>query len=576
MTEMEVAGKGSVDLVLEVNSEASIEACWGALSDTDRFNAIAGFHYAFQELKVEGEPATRLGRGTWLGFLPLTWTERRFRHNAPREMHIVRSFRGSPGKELRIHLSLTPAGEGTRVRYAVSVIPRSPLLAPLVRLQLMLEKGKLLGALQAIASAAGDPPALRQLLPPPPLSADGAAHLDAALKRVDAPEVVSLLRAWIAEAPVRDQDHMHPLRLAREWGLPEEDVVRAFLAATHEGALAIQWEVICPACRLPRMELSRLSEVVGGVHCDACDVSFDPAFPDSLAVSFRPAQPVREIEIQPACLGGPGQRPHVVAEADVFKDRTTELSLDLAVGTYRLRCWPALPMAVIEVEEGGDDALPEVKATEAGFKPTQLKVRPGAHLLKVTGAVRRPLDLVVERRFLPRGVLTGGRVLAMPGGRALLPEGFLDMDTLAEVSRGVVVALDSRGEVPVDQLVRPFGAVKPRFLHKRWDGVLACFDDVESALAGLQAVAERTPLSAAMDIGPLVEAMDGDKRVPLGLPLDRAVDLLKTTPLGKLHLPPEALKDAALLAALEARGWAATPVRSTPFEAPSAVGVALG
>lgn len=565
-----------VRLSLEVDTSAPREDCWAALSDTDRFNAVAELGYSYEEEAVPGQPARRVGRGRWLGVLPLVWEERRFRHRAPESMTISRLFRGSPASHLTVRMKLEATGAGTRVRYDLEVVPRHALLRPLVALELRLGVApRLERALRAVATAAGDAPSIRRLLPPPNLGAASAAHLDAALERIHLPEVTQRLRAWIAEAPLRDQANMHPLRLAHAWGLPGDQVVGGFLSAVKEGALSLQWDVICPACRLPRDELSRLSDLSGGVHCDACDISFDVAFPDSLAVSFRPTPAVRAIHLERECLGGPASRPHVAAEADVFKDQITDIPLDLTPGTWRVRCWPALPMATIEVVEGASGSLQPLTASEEGILPAQQRVPPGAATLEVYGGVRRPLDLVVERRWMPRRVLTAGRLMAWPGAREMLPADFLDLDTDTEVRRGVVVAVDSRGVPPVDQVVRPFGPYKPRFLRKRFDGLLACFDTADDALGAVAEVASRAPVAAALTIGPVIEALAGKERLPLGVPIDDALELVQSAPMGVLTISPSLLQDNALREALEARQWAPRLATSRPAGAPEAAWVPI-
>ena len=183
--------------------------------------------------------------------------------------------------------------------------------------------------------------------------------------------------------------------------------------------------------------------------------------------------------------------------------------------------------------------------------------------------------LVLVRGAARVRLLTGGRLLRRPGTRDLLPKKFLDLDTLTEVARGIILVLETRGTPPIDQIVRPFGTFKPRHVLSRREGILACFDEVEPTLLALRKVATLTPLCAALDVGPLVEALDGKKRVLLGEPLERAAELLRGTPTETLAFSPELMEVAEVKAAFAAQGWSPSPAEAQPLGAPPALWVSL-
>ena len=249
----------------------------------------------------------RTGKARRLGMM-LTWDDLPFQYQAPEWFRKVRRFHNGPAAEMVNLVRLRPERGGTAIRYSFEVYPRFSILRPLVALEVYaftrpaLDRtlNKLLGLL------AGQREAYDRR--PPPLSLEARELLKQGIGRIQPQKFGTALQHFLLNAPLQDQDRILPLRLARRWDVPDRVALEGFLTAVREGLLTLRWDVLCPSCRAPKQRADQWVELAREVHCASCNIQFDGTFPDSLEVSFRPAQALRTFAVSYTHLTLPTNR----------------------------------------------------------------------------------------------------------------------------------------------------------------------------------------------------------------------------------------------------------------------------
>ncbi|MCP4809989.1 MAG: hypothetical protein GY913_07720 [Proteobacteria bacterium] len=186
-----------------------------------------------------------------------------------------------------------------------------------------------------------------------------------------------------------------------------------------------------------------------------------------------------------------------------------------------------------------DDALPtslEVRATSEALDPPLLRAAPGQRYLRLSNDSKRPLRILVEGRPRPAGTMTLGRLLQHhPDAFDLLP--FEARHDQVERWTGAVLAV--RGDVEAQ------GA---RHVYESSQGQIATFATAQ-ALRDLGAL---NGIGVGISAGEILDVSIGERRVPTGPAVERALSAMASTPRGIPATP--AVMDDDLDAAFAALG----------------------
>jgi class 3 adenylate cyclase len=349
----------------EWSLEASPEALWPLVSDTNRFNAETGVP-AIEPLGVE--PGGRRRLRLRAAGRRIDYVEEPFEWVRPKRFAVLRRYGSGPLAELRARLELEPrAGGGSRLVYEARAVPRG-LFGPLV---VRVAIGRIARARMDEAFRRYDRIALGTATPPRArarLASGGPERLErrkAELGRVVPGRLAVRLASAIEEGDGIELSRMRPYELADEWGEGRRDVLELCLHATRAGMLESRWELVCPSCRGAVQTAPSLAGIEQTVHCESCQIDASATLDRSVELTFRPSPAIREVEQRTFCVGGPGVTPHVVAQQVLSpgEERTLELALD--PGGYRLRALGvpgARPFVVAPGEE--TSAVPFVNADD--------------------------------------------------------------------------------------------------------------------------------------------------------------------------------------------------------------------
>src|SRR5579859_1151896 len=115
---------------------------------------------------------------------------------------------------------------------------------------------------------------------------------------------------FVETTPDEDIYRIRVKTLAREWKVPEKELVLAFLAATRKGLFQLTWDVICPHCRGVRNETERLDGLPKKGTCEACQIDFDATTFNALEVTFHVHPSIRAVQKRVYCASEAGAKPH--------------------------------------------------------------------------------------------------------------------------------------------------------------------------------------------------------------------------------------------------------------------------
>jgi class 3 adenylate cyclase len=367
--------------------EATPEALWPLVSDTNRFNRDTGLP-AMELLGTQNGLRRVRFR---LPFLSIEWDEEPFEWTYPYRFGVLRSYRSGPLKEMRVDCRLERrASKGTRLTYQVWAKPRNLLGLLAISLGIGMYSAKLFKdvfnsydrvALRGMTST----PAKRWYL------SRGGHHRFQTLSKeliqqtVDA-TLLDNLYEFLHRADEISVQRMRPYVLADAWGLPRRSVLEAFLRATRASMLDMYWELLCPECRGVSEGHGRLSDVHGDSHCNTCNIDFKTNFDHNVEVIFRPNPAVRAVDASVEfCVGSPQRQPHILLSLVVPAGEALPVDTMLDPGRYSFRT-KDLPGSQAAIALANGPGKIEVRAHATGwpYGETPMDLKPRIQLINRT------------------------------------------------------------------------------------------------------------------------------------------------------------------------------------------------
>jgi len=327
--------------------DASPDALWPLVADTDRFNRDTGVPPV--EVLGTQENARRRLRLRRLG-VPVEWQEEPFEWVRPRRFGVVRRYPRGPLVEMRVQARFEErASGGTGLDYDVRVRPRNllGLVAAAVQIGLLSRRRFARAFRDYDHRATASEPAR-----PARLAPGGAERLRLGAERLRREGLDPRLIDALVDVLERGDEQLRPYELADAWGTGRRESLELLLHATRAGLTELRWELLCPSCRGAAATASTLRELDRGVHCDTCGIDFRTELDRSVEVTFAPSPSVRPVETRRFCVGGPQLSPHVVAQQLLGPAEERRLTLPLRPGAYRIRALGDVGGDVFEADGG--------------------------------------------------------------------------------------------------------------------------------------------------------------------------------------------------------------------------------
>jgi class 3 adenylate cyclase len=425
----------------EVVCGSGRQALWRAVADTNRLNrAMGGLPLQFEPL--DGAGAARYLVTTRQAGLSLSYEERPYEWRQPEFLIVTRPMRTGPLARYRIAFRLDEHARGTRLALRLEVTPSTALAWPVVMIQARRTMNQLAQRLVRVDEN------LRAGLPPwgePATRLDDAqlARLQRELERVAGADATLAQRLveWVRGAPDFEVQRIRPFELADRWEADRRRVLTVCLHAVEVGLLELEWEVLCPSCRVAAVRSSVLSELGDRVHCRMCDLTSAVDFDRTVEAVVRPRAAVRTLPPAPYCIAGPYLTPHVLEQAILPANGEARLVAPTEPGRYRLFVRGGA-VASVEVVKNGDPSV-ELTAAKA-LAPGELRVAPGATLLlrDILGEERH---VKLERLEWASAAATGLEVSTLPAFRRAFSAQVLRPGVLLKVGRVAFLFSDLSG-----------------------------------------------------------------------------------------------------------------------------------
>ncbi|TWT04490.1 adenylate/guanylate cyclase domain-containing protein [Planococcus sp. CPCC 101016] len=328
--------------VLEKEYAVDRKTAWQLLADNNRMNLYIGlFPVSFSPAKQDGvEVFYREAHAKVLGLVPISWQEFPFQWQENDSYTVERRYLTGPLKRYTLKVELFDSAQnGTRVKLTADFVPLNPLGY---------------GAIWATGL-----PAVKKIMRYlDDYLASEATNVLEAPQRPKAVEINLLeldrLSALLAKSPVENHyveqlhdylvgkgDHdvaqIEPVNLARMWNTDLDETLRVLLYATKAGLLNLSWNVICPNCRVSKVEHSSLSQLEQAFHCDLCGVNYDANFDQFVELNFSVHPAIRKAYAEVYCIGGPMITPHVKAQQVIERGKTASFRIPQGEEALRFR-----------------------------------------------------------------------------------------------------------------------------------------------------------------------------------------------------------------------------------------------
>jgi hypothetical protein len=338
------------------------EALWAQVSDTSAINrGLALPHIDFCE--VEG----KLHAVTGSGLARSEWVEQPWQWEYGRWMSYERVYSKGLAHYIRtLNVFEEPEPGKTKMIAYTGAVVRSWFGAKLFSAYMRRLESRYHALLQQMVALARGGSALGRQSVADAVSEQGRARVEAIRARlIEAGEDAGAVAALIEHVRSGDELELHRLRvrpLARRFGIDQDALLSAALAAAAEGLLLLRWDVVCPHCRGLRSEIEHLGEVPSRGSCEPCGVDFDTADAEVMEITFRVHPRIRDVPERVYCAAEPATKHHIRVQRVLAPGERYVVDSLLPRGRYRTRVLGQAALGRIEV--GG--ARPEGELEPGG------------------------------------------------------------------------------------------------------------------------------------------------------------------------------------------------------------------
>jgi class 3 adenylate cyclase len=516
----------------EWDTDVPVPLVWDVLAHTDKLNRAIGLS-PMQTTAMNGQELSRPVQARLFGLIPLHWVESPFEWVREHRYVVQRDFPTGPLARFRGGVEVEPLGTGSRIRVFTELTPRNWL----GRLVIPLLGRTALGRTWTYWSrvfcraleqrAASSAPALLAAASVVRTKADTTllAQRAAALRAVAPldPVAIDVLLRHLVEAGDDEVVRMRPYALADRWGRPRRETLRIFLYATKSGLMDLTWDLLCPNCRVPKVETETLARVTKQFHCDTCGIGYEADFDRYVELRFRVHPAIRDVRDAVYCFGGPYTAPHVLVQHVLQPGDSRDLLMPLNDEAYRIRTLRSNKAVTLSPVSGPApmDRLAHVYRDGAWDK-TESRFHPGPVEIRWTNRSSAVVGLVLERLRWDDQAVTAAEVTALQefrdlfGSEVLAPGQEIGIESVTIVFSDLKDSTrlyEEAGDAPAyGQVGRHFEFLKKRIARHHGavvktigDAVMAIFHQPADAVRCCLAIQRDLPsFNAAWPSRPLV------------------------------------------------------------------------
>ena len=420
---------------------------WPLITDTDRTNRLLlGKPAVYKPIEPGTKSSARFVAETSAAGISMSYEEAPFEWTLNKSFSVYRKMRSGVLEAYTFGITLEPTDAGgTNATVRLELEPRHWLLRPLIELQAKrVVQGMARLADQIDAHLRDNAPSPFQK-PSTPANEERLTHARSELVKRDLdPKVVAMVLELIRSGPDADLVRIRPFELAAQHELDQRETLRVLLHAVTVGVVELRWALVCPSCRTANDQVSSLSEIGDGGHCQLCDISYGIELDRAVEATFRPHPSVRVVEDKMFCIGGPWRTPHVIVQANLDVSATRDLEAPSEPGRYRIF---GRGGAVASLEVSADADAPKsvnAKIGDDAIHPAELHVAAGG-VVRVENATKEPLHVKIERLGYASFAATAHHVTTMSEFRRLFSKELLKPSTPLKVGHCAILFSDLTG-----------------------------------------------------------------------------------------------------------------------------------
>lgn len=437
---------------------------WQLLSDTENLNRIIGlFSVQFSPAKKrKREVFTRKAFAKVAGIVPLTWEESPFQWVKNEFYSVERHYLGGPLTHFvgGIQLVDSDEGTGTKVRLIGEFTPRNILgigAIPITGVSSMRNTIKYMDEYVNQTTRS-----LPQRETKQKVVVSELGKLEAKLQSMPVNKnLISFLNKQILNHADSEVVNMRPKALARKWNKDGLEVLRLFLYATKVGILSLNWNLICPNCRVSKAEYTSLANVTNAFHCDLCGVSYNTNFEKYVELKFSVHPSIRKASDESYCVGGPTITPHIIVQKIINPRETIQIALPFSQEQVQLRVLQANHK--VSVTKAKENQAKVLTYQRNGFVTTQISGNTG---IRVKNEDEIAIVVVLERTDWNKDATTAAEVTAMQEFRDLFSSEVLAPGQQVGIENVTILFSDLEGSTSLYEEIgdaNAYGQVRRHF-----------------------------------------------------------------------------------------------------------------
>lgn len=322
-----------------IKTKLPVDRLWAVISDTSRMNKTMGLP-AWDEAELNGSRVVRtkiLGQQQEWVEPPWVWiANQEIRHERIYKkglmQHQTGVFKILPQKTSdglnQIEMSFTWTG-GALLRFLIG-----PLSARFLRDKIIwyIHEQERIFFSNAEATTTA-------LTPPRELNDADFGLIENLLAECTSqnPTVLAAIVKHLIASDSLDIYKINPKKLAQAIQHPLSIVVQELTVLTRFGYLALTWDVVCPHCRGPQLEASKLRQISESTTCVTCDLQFSSQTEQAIEVTFKPQRKFRDIKSVLYCAAEPAKKAHILINWQSEASKKFSATVKLKPGQYRAR-----------------------------------------------------------------------------------------------------------------------------------------------------------------------------------------------------------------------------------------------
>jgi class 3 adenylate cyclase len=182
----------------------------------------------------------------------------------------------------------------------------------------------------------------------------------------------------------------------------------------------MNWDVLCPNCRVSQETTTTLRDLNKTAHCAVCHITYDTNFDEYVELRFAVNPGVRRASSLMYCaMGSPALNQHIVAQQRLAAGETRRLAVALEAGGYNLRMLGSEQRCTLRVDPAATTAEAALTLTASGVGEAAAECAPGRVTLACANTSPSEQLLILEHDAWGSGRVSAALVTTLPEFRTL-------------------------------------------------------------------------------------------------------------------------------------------------------------